>query len=254
MLNNRWKSRAIMGLFGLMIVFYVCAEPSANHSPEAIRQQIAKALGIALDQVRPAPVPGWYEIQHDHEFGYVSADGTYLMEGDLVDIRTGKSLTEQRRRTDRLRTLEQLGNGNMISFAPPSAARYVVTVFTDVDCPYCRKLHSQIPEYNAKGIAIRYVFFPRQGLGSQSYRQAVAVWCSADRKTALGQAKQGEVLPAGKCENPVAREYQLALDLGIRGTPGMILPDGRMFDGYAPPEQLLSMVSSRDNAPEPAKN
>jgi thiol:disulfide interchange protein DsbC len=237
------------GLAGSLAVLADQA-PNAN----AIKDKIAKTLGIDRNHIRPSPMPGWYEVQKAHEFAYVSADGKYAMEGELTNLDTGEQLTEERRRADRLEALKELGADNMVIFAPrpPMAAKYVVTVFTDLDCPYCRKLHSQIADYNARGIAVRYIFFPRHGINSPTYWQEISVWCSPDRQAALTKAKQGGSIPSRKCENPVAREFQLAMDLGIRGTPGLILPDGTLFPGYLTPDELVELLSKQDTGAKAA--
>lgn len=217
---------------------------------------ISKALGITAENVRPSPVDGLYEIQHQREFAYVTADGRYLLRGDLVDLKTGEELTENRRRVDRLDVLAKLGSKKLIEFAPPPpvAAKYTVTVFTDIDCGYCRKLHSEIAQYNAKGIAIRYAFYPRSGPDTESWHSAEAVWCAADQRKALTDAKAGtQIKIKGKtCENPIAEEYQLAQDMGIRGTPMMVLPNGDVYPGYVPASQLaakLAELSAKPKAP-----
>ncbi|MFI4980411.1 MAG: thioredoxin fold domain-containing protein [Nevskiales bacterium] len=240
--------RILIAILGLGLAFSLGAFAADEPSADAVKDKIAKLLGIDRSQVRPAPVSGWYEVQHDHDFGYVSTDGKYLLQGDLVNIDTGERITENRRRADRLAALNKLGSDNMIEFAPqpPIAAKYTVTVFTDLDCPYCRKLHSQIDQYNAKGIAVRYVFFPRHGIGSPTYFQAISVWCSSNRQQALTQAKLGNNTPAKKCENPVDQEYKLAVDLAITGTPGIILPDGTLYGGYAPPDELAAILAKSD--------
>ena len=241
--------RLFIALLGLGLAFSMGVFAADDASVDAVKDKIAKALGIDRGQIQPSPVSGWYEVQHDHDFAYVSSDGKFLMQGELVNIDTGERLTEERRRADRLLALKQLGSDNLIEFAPPPpiAAKYTVTVFTDLDCPYCRKLHSQIAEYNAKGIAVRYAFFPRHGIGSPTYFQAISVWCSANRQEALTRAKLGESTPPRKCENPVDKEYQLAIALGISGTPGIILPDGSIYGGgYAPPDQLAEILAKSD--------
>jgi thiol:disulfide interchange protein DsbC len=239
--------RLLIALLGLGLAFAAGTLFAGDDSAEAIKQKISKALDISIEHIRPSPVAGWYEVQHAHDFAYVSADGKYLMQGELVDIDSGERFTEERRRADRLQALAELGPDNMIEFAPrpPLATKYVVTVFTDLDCPYCRKMHSQVAQYNAKGIAIRYAFFPRHGIGSPTYFQAISVWCSADRQDALTRAKLGQDIPAHKCSNPVDQEYKLAIDLGITGTPGLILPDGTLYPGYAPPDDLLAALEKR---------
>jgi len=220
-----------------------------DSATEAAKDKIVKGLGVERNDIRPSAAAGLYEIQHGHDFGYVTADGKYLLRGDLINLETGEEITENRRRADRLLALKQLGD-NFIEFGPnpPIAAKYTVTVFTDVDCGYCRKLHSEIADYNAKGIAIRYAFYPRSGPDTDSWHSAEAVWCSADRKTALTQAKKGASIKLqGKpCDNPVAKEYQLAQDIGIRGTPMLVLPNGDIYPGYVPPSALASKLAQLD--------
>lgn len=200
--------------------------------------------------VRPSEVAGLYEVQDGANFGYVTADGKYLIEGDLLDLKTGQSLTENRRRADRVAQLDALGEKNMIVFAPEGRAKHVVTVFTDVDCGYCRKLHSEMAEYNAAGIEIRYVSYPRTGPQSESFRKAEAVWCAADRKAALTQAKLGAPVSGGaNCENVVQREWELGNAFGLRGTPLLVLEDGSLVNGYLPPAALAQRL---DAPPETA--
>jgi thiol:disulfide interchange protein DsbC len=229
---------------GAALALAFAAGVHAGGGADPIKEKIAKKLGIQVADIHDSPAAGLYEIVKDHEFGYVTTDGKYLLQGDLVNIDTGDQITESHRRGERLDALRELGADNMIDFPPPPpiASKYVVTVFTDVDCPYCRKLHSQIGEYNARGIDIRYVFFPRTGLNTPSYYSAVSVWCSPDRQAALTKAKRGESLPKRECANPVAREYQLGLDLGVHGTPMMILPDGEVAPGYIPPDKLADAL------------
>jgi len=227
------------------LLFIAVAAPA--QAGDAAADKIAKQLGLKTENIRPSPISGIYEIQHEHEFAYVSADGRYLLRGDLVDLKSGEELTEAHRRSDRLDVIGKLGQNKLIEFAPapPQVAKYTITVFTDVDCGYCRKLHSEIAQYNAQGIAIRYAFFPRSGPDTDSWRTAEAVWCSADRQKALTEAKTGAAIKVkGKlCDNPIAEEYQLAQDLGIRGTPMMVFPNGEVFPGYIPATALAQKLA-----------
>lgn len=215
---------------------------------DAIKAKIAKALDVPKENIRPSPLAGFYEVQHDHDFGYVSTDGKYLLQGDLIAIDSGEQITENRRRADRLLALKGLDSGDTIEFAPkpPFATKYTVTVFTDVDCHYCQLLHSQVADYNAKGIAIRYAFFPRTGPNTESWKKAEAVWCSDDRRAALTKAKNGGNIKAKACTNPVEKEYQLAEKLGVRGTPMLILPDGEQVMGYLPPKVLAERLAEAE--------
>jgi thiol:disulfide interchange protein DsbC len=237
--------RTLIAAVALALAF-AAGVRAGGDTVNAIKEKIARKLGIQVADIHDSPAAGLYEIVKDHDFGYVTTDGKYLIQGDLVNMDTGDQITETRRRSARLEALRELGEQNMIDFPPqpPIASKYVVTVFTDVDCPYCRKLHSQMAGYNARGIDIRYIFFPRTGLNTPSYYSAESVWCSQDRQAALTKAKRGEPLPQRECANPVAREYQLGLDLGVRGTPAMILPDGEVVPGYIPPEKLADALDA----------
>ena len=229
------------------MVWAVQAHAGAAKTPA----ELAKQLGIKVEDVRPSPIPGLYEVRHEHAFAYVSADGNYLLQGDMVNLKTGAEVTEQARRADRIDALNKLGDDKMITFAPkpPLRTRWVVTAFTDVDCPFCRKLQGDIAEYNAAGIAIRYAFYPRTGLNTESYKKAEAVWCAADRHQAFARAMQGKSIAMNtSCHNPVAEEYKLGRQLGLRGTPMLILPDGEKVDGYVPPKELAAHLAQ----PSPA--
>lgn len=220
----------------------------ADAGIEAIRERVRVVLpNIRAEDIRPADAPGLYEIQQGALFGYVTADGRYLIEGDLIDLTQGVSLTENKRKRDRIVKLEALGEDNMIVFGPQNGkARYAVTVFTDIDCGYCRKLHREIDEYTKRGIEIRYVFYPRSGPDTESFRKAQAVWCAADRKQALTQAKAGmPVTGDANCDNPVEREWMLGAELGLRGTPMLVLPDGEVVNGYLPAAVLAERLASR---------
>lgn len=224
----------------------VDAAPVREETPDAakLRAKLAERLpDVALDSVHPAAIPGLFEIRRGSLFGYVSADGKYLISGDLVNLETGEELTENSRKASRIESLAQL-EGRTIDFFPKEKPQFVVTVFTDTDCGYCRKLHAEMADYNALGIGIRYAFYPRQGPGSESFKQAESIWCSMDRKAALTQAKLGAHLPEAPkgCENPVMADYNLGGELGLRGTPMLILPDGTVVNGYVPADRLAQQL------------
>lgn len=211
---------------------------------ERVRLALARYMpGVTFDAVRPTPVPEVFEVQVGMNFGYVSADGRYLLSGNLVDLKTEEELTEVHRRGARLALLEQIDPKDTIEFVSQEPPRYTVTVFTDIDCGYCRRLHSQMAQYNAEGIAIRYLFYPRSGPRTESFYKAEEVWCSADRQAALTEAKLGHELKASRdCDNPVAAHYQASQSLGLSGTPTLILPNGEMVPGYVPPATLLQQL------------
>jgi len=207
---------------------------------------IRKALGsIEPDIIAPAPIAGLYEVVVGPRVVYVSADGRYMLQGELIDVQSRKSLTEPRRREAIQALLDSVSEDDMIIFKPEKV-KHVVTVFTDIDCGYCRKLHSEIDEYLAEGIEVRYMMFPRAGVGSDSYKKAVAVFCSEDRNSALTNAKNGKALDMKSCDNPVGKHMDLVRQLGARGTPFIIFEDGRTQPGYVPAKQLTRLLEQAD--------
>lgn len=215
-------------------------------SAETLRA-VAKAAGddVKPEDVRPTPLPGIFEIRRGPEILYVSQDGKYVLVGDLYRVAGRENLTEARRSELRRELIGQVPESKMVVFSPPNP-KYTVTVFTDVDCPYCRTLHSQMDEYNRLGVKVRYLFFPRTGPNTESWHKAEQVWCSSDRKSALTLAKLGKPLTAKACsDTPVADGYELGKQVGLEGTPGIVLANGTLIGGYVPPEKLLAELKQQ---------
>ena len=198
---------------------------------------------IAIEQVSPAPMPGFQAVIVGGQVLYVSNDGKYLIQGSLYDVGARRDLGEDAMKRVRVELLRSVPVADRIVFAPKDP-KYTVTVFTDVECGYCRKFHSQIAEYNKLGIAVEYLAFPRMGLGSEDFRKMVAVWCAPDRRKALTDAKNDRNIPAGNCTNPVTMEYQLGRRAGLTGTPMVLAADGTQLGGYLAPEQLRAALDA----------
>jgi thiol:disulfide interchange protein DsbC len=192
---------------------------------------------VTVDQVSPAPIAGFQQVIVSGQVLYVSDDGKYLMQGTLYDVAAKKDLAEAAMAKVRRQLLQDMPLGDRIVFGPANP-KYTVTVFTDVECAYCRKLHSQIADYNRAGIRVEYVAFPRMGLGSEDFKRMVAVWCAADPRKALTDAKNDRPVPYRNCKNPVTMQYNLGQRMGLAGTPMILAEDGTQLGGYVPPEQL----------------
>ena len=210
------------------------------------RVEIAKKLpGARAEDLRASPIPGIYEYTHGTEIAYVTADGKYAISGDLYDLKSSEDLTETHRRDLRAKALAAFPEDQMLIFGPKDP-KYTVTVFTDVDCAYCRKLHSQIAEYNRLGVRIRYMLYPRTGPNTVSWTKAEQVWCSPDRNDALTRAKLGQDLKTKACpNNPVASTYAMGKDFSLEGTPAIVLADGEMLGGYLPPDVLVQRLKDQ---------
>jgi len=206
---------------------------------EAVRAKMsAKFEAIEPENVSASPVDGWYTIQQGSIVAYVSADGRYLLQGDLIDLDLQVNVTEQSRNSARQTLIAALADDHAIVFSPADV-KYSVTVFTDIDCTYCRKLHSQIDGYLDRGIEVRYALYPRNGRRSAAWTKSEQVWCADDRNQALTSAKLDRAFKSSQCDAAVINEhYSLGQDIGLSGTPAIVLEDGTLIAGYLTPEQL----------------
>ena len=218
------------------------ARPAAAPGDAAIRAAIQKAVpGAVIDSIKASPIPGFREVAIGGKVVYVSADGRYLVQGSLVELATRENLTSVSEGALRRGQLDAVPRNRRIVFSPPNP-KYRVTVFTDIDCGYCRKLHAQINDYMKAGISVEYLFFPRAGIGSESFNKAVSVWCAADQRKALTDAKLDKPVPKRTCTNPVTMDYALGQRVGVDGTPAIFAADGTQLGGYVPPEELVARL------------
>ncbi len=203
----------------------------------------AKFPEIRPEQISPAPVDGLWEVRIGSKIAYVSADGRYLVQGEIIDLSNDQNLTESRRESVRRDVLAGVSESGMVVFSPAKPTS-TITVFTDIDCGYCRKLHNQIADYNARGIKVRYMYFPRSGPGSESWTKAEQVACAKDRRSALTRSKAGEKLNDKVCEpNPVGEHFNVGRDFGIQGTPAIVLESGELIGGYLDPAELSKYIA-----------
>jgi thiol:disulfide interchange protein DsbC len=200
------------------------------------------AKTIAISET---PIDGILQVQINSDIVYVTADGQYLLQGQIMEIDSRTNITDQAKSGIRVGLLAELKADEQITYSPENP-KYDLLVFTDIDCGYCRKLHNQMTEYNEEGIAIHYLAFPRAGVGSNSYDKFVSVWCSDDQQSAMTLAKNGSDPEPQKCPNPVADQYELGRELGVTGTPALVTADGTLIPGYMPPAQLRQRLESMD--------
>ncbi len=259
---KRYATAALLGAISLS----ACAQPQApGADAKAVAAPAASAAGtqpkttpgtpdanavaairalnqqVPIDRVGAAPMPGFREVIVGGRTLYVSDDGKYLIQGSLYDMSVKQDLSEISLSKLRKDMLRQIPVSDRIVFAPANP-KYTLTVFTDIECGYCQKMHSEIAEYNRQGIEIQYLAFPRAGLGSIDHKKMIAVWCAADRKQALTAAKSGKSVPMKDCKNPVTMEYDLGQRLGLTGTPMIITANGEQVPGYMPPQEMRNYL------------
>ena len=202
---------------------------------------------IPIENVTLSPLPGIYvlELSGGSVF-YGTEDGRFLFAGDLYELTDTElvNIAEIRRVEKRQELMASVDVRDMVVFpaSSPSATRAVINVFTDVDCGYCRKLHKEVPELNSMGIEVRYLAYPRAGIGSDSYQKIVSAWCAEDRNAAITQLKSGATIASATCINPVAEQYELGHQIGVSGTPAIVLEDGRLLPGYMPAADLAKTI------------
>ena len=230
------------------------APKAVANTPAARAREALRSLDpvMPIERVDDAAIPGFQAAIVGGQVIYVSNDGKYLLQGTAYDIAARKDLGEEAMKALRVELMRDIPAKDRIVFAPKDP-KYTVSVFTDVDCGYCRKLHGEMADYNAQGIAIEYLAFPRMGPGSENFDEMVAVWCAEDPREALTEAKSGGNV-RGTCTSPVAMQYALGQRLGLTGTPMIVAPDGSQLGGYVPPSQLRGMLDdlAAKSAPAPA--
>ena len=216
--------------------------PAEMPDPRAALVKLLPA-GTKVDDLVPSPIPGVYQFVQGAEVSYLTADGKYYLDGNVYDMATRANLTEVLRARARVALINAVPETQMLIFSPKNPL-YTITVFTDVDCQFCRKLHGDMAELNKLGVRVRYLFYPRTGPNTESWRKAEVVWCSADRNDTLTRAKAGAQLDMNKTcgPTPVAREYALGQSLGLHGTPAIVTESGDFINGYMPPRDLLQAI------------
>jgi thiol:disulfide interchange protein DsbC len=239
------KSLSLMILCWSAAVSAVAGQSAPADQNADPRVALLKVLpaGSKLEDLRPSPIAGVYEFSQGAEISYITVDGKFFIDGNIYDMHSRENLTEAVRTHARVALIGNLPESQMIVFSPPNP-KYTITVFTDVDCQYCRKLHSEIAAINKLGIRVRYLSFPRTGPNTESWHKAEVVWCAQNRNDTFTRAKLGVPLDLKQnCpNNPVAREYQLGQDIGVRGTPAIVTDSGSLIDGYLPPLELLAQL------------
>jgi len=216
---------------------------AAKDEHEGLRLIISKTFpGAEITGFKASGVPDILEFNLGAQVLYISKDGRFLFQGNIFDLISQVNLTENAEKSTRVSALKKLGEDNMLVYKPEQQ-KHFITVFTDVDCYYCRKLHEEIGQYEKKGIAVRYIFRPLKG--KKSIEKSVNVWCAKNPQEAMTNAKKGRRLKKATCDNPIEQHMALGEDFGINGTPAIILESGKMVPGYRPADAIEKMLNSK---------
>jgi len=243
---------------GLMLSAFIMSPFSASFAAETvdsaevveakITELKAKLKGKFRSEptsVKKSQLPNIFEVMYGTEVVYFSEDGNYFLAGDMIELDTRKNLSDIAKQSIRKKMLEAQDNKPVVFKAKQE--RHVLTVFTDIDCGYCAKLHREMAEINDKGITIEYLMFPRAGLQSVSFEKAVSMWCGEDQQQLMTDAKERREIPSKMCENPIADQYNLGRELGVTGTPALMTSTGRLIPGYMPADRLIATLEQDAN-------
>lgn len=241
------KKSVLAGVLAALLLGVFASAKAADEAAKINKALEALLPGKKPDSVTASAIPGVYEVSYGATVLYMTQDGRYLIRGDVIDVAQEENLTELRRSQARLKVMSGISENSMIVFAPKQV-KHTITVFTDIDCGYCRKMHGEMAQLNKYGIKVRYLAYPRTGIDSPSYAKAVSVWCAKDRNAALTHAKADEDVPQKTCANPVQQHMQAAKQVGVSGTPTLALEDGSLVPGYVPAERLIEMLDERKDS------
>ena len=224
---------------------------TAEGDSEELEQVREKVTGLFAEiepqHIMASPIDGWYMIRKGATIAYISGDGRYLLQGDLIDLDLQVNLSEASRDEARRAMMSEIPHEHMIIFSPDEV-KYSISVFTDIDCTYCRRLHSQINEYLAEGIEVRYLLYPRNGPRSTSWVTAEQIWCSDNRNEALTLAKLDQKFQTRECDaSMVSSHYLMGQDVGLQGTPAIVFENGHLVSGYVPAQRLSEQLAATGN-------
>ena len=226
----------------MAVVLFLSSSVKAN---EAEIKQLQKTLpsvfpNLPNPSVKATPVKGLYEVMVGNQIMYMTKDASYALDGNMFDLKSKLNLTEATRGKIRLDAVNKLGEENMVVYKPKGDTKHTITVFTDIYCPYCVRLHNEMDEYEKNGVKVRYIFVPFKG--KKSVEASVSVWCADDQNEAMTLAKSGVEIEKKTCDNPVLKHQALASELGIRGTPAIMLESGALMPGYVPATKLIAQL------------
>ncbi len=233
------------GLLSSMSVSFAAETAVSEDMTKLLKSRLGGAVQVA-DPVE-TPAEGIYLTKYGSKIGYLTGNGRYILIGDMIDLQTQENLTEISRRTDYKEVLDTVAVNNLAVYpSSTDETRAVLNVFTDTSCPYCKKLHEEVPDLQKAGIEVRYFPFPRGGKRGPGYQTLKQVWCGEDKAKTMNIAKEVESgsLPSSDCENAsfVDKGYQVGNQLGVSGTPALFTAEGQKIEGYVPSAKLIPML------------
>ncbi|MDH5516771.1 MAG: DsbC family protein [Gammaproteobacteria bacterium] len=229
-------------LVSVLMLFSVAIQ-AAEDQHAALKKMISKTFpGVEVSAFKESVIPNVLEFNMGAQVLYVTKDGRHLFQGNIYDLVSQKNITEESEKMARKATLDEFGEKNTLVYKAKKQ-KHFITVFTDIDCPYCRKLHDEVEQYLDQNISVRYMFLPFKG--QKSLEKSVSVWCAKNPQQAMTEAKKGKQITSASCDNPIQKHMQLGREFGIRGTPAIVLDSGEMVPGYRPAKDVIKMLNAK---------
>ncbi|ASJ75045.1 DsbC family protein [Granulosicoccus antarcticus] len=241
-MNIRIKFRSLIAF--IVISMAISSHALAESSIDEVKERISEKLpGISVTSLVKSELPGLFELVTDGQIYYVDESAEYLVDGSLIRLSDRENMTDARLGGIQMALINEVGEENMLVYEPETPSNRSITVFTDISCGYCRRLHGEIDTLLDAGVKVRYLLFPRAGLGSQGHKDLESVWCADDPQAAMTNAKSGGKVEPKSCDNPIEMHVALAERLGLRGTPLIYTDSGVKIPGYREAAVLAGMVN-----------
>jgi len=231
-------------LSALTLTLLFSANALAQATIDEIGERLNKRLpGIDVNSLVETQMPGLYEMVSDGRIYYVDESAEYLIDGSLIRLEDRQNITDQRLGGIHMGLIEAVEEKNMLIYEPEEESNRSITVFTDISCGYCRRLHAELDTLLDEGVRVRYLLFPRAGIGSQGHKDLESVWCADDPQAAMTNAKAGGRIEPKSCANPIEEHVAIAQRLGLRGTPLIYTDSGEKIPGYREAAALAHSVN-----------
>lgn len=230
----------------LGLLLPLCGFAGEQEDIAQLKENLAKEMPeMPVDEIKSTPVPGLYQLITESRLFYLTPDLKYAFRGSIIDLDNKIDLTAQEQGRLSMLAINAVGEDKMVIFEPKEGkGERSITVFTDTSCPYCARLHSEVPALNEAGIRVRYLLYPRAGVGSDAYKVLQSIWCADDRQQALTDAKAGKDIEEKACDNPIAEHIELARQVGLQGTPLVFTDAGEMISGYRPANVIIESIKA----------
>ena len=224
----------------------ICGFADQQADIEQLKGNLTKEMPeLTISEIKTTPIDGLYQLITGSRLFYLTPDLKYAFRGSIIELDSQTDITARDQGKLSMQAIENIGEQNMVIFEPKEGkAERTITVFTDTSCPYCARLHEEVPTLNEAGIRVRYLLYPRAGIGSDAHKVLQSVWCSDDRQQALTDAKAGKDIGEKSCDNPIPQHMELARLVGLQGTPLIFTDAGEMVSGYRPANILIESIKN----------